>query len=443
MSKRMLVFFIFVFVQVPCLVFADEDSKVMVAYYGNWIRYSPSPKRPAYTPSMIDVKGSGITTINYAFIRPYPNAVNILNQTVSPEQAEANAAENIDHLSMQDLKSEEIFRSMMTDPWADVDINKPWDAPQEQVGGSFKELQQLKKDNPGLKTIASFGGWTLSNGFPYATSTADRRTKVATLMVNFVKRYGFDGIDIDWEYPGFKEHAGTPDDKVNFVLFLKELSQQARNNGLLLTLAVGTNPQSLKNGMDLASIHPLVDWMNVMCYDYNGPWGQLYTGHNAPLFNDQKAPGGENPPNANGVFNVEAAVNLYLNAGVPAHKLVLGMPLYGRTFAGVKDNGNGGLYGTGTLTPGTGTVEAGVVSLSDVMQNYLSDGSYQKYTDQTSKVPYLFNASTGDWVSYDDYESLGQKADFVKAKNLRGAMVWSLEAGPEYVEAVKTISGKL
>ena len=159
-----------------------------------------------------------------------------------------------------------------------------------------------------------------------------------------------------------------------------------------------------------------------MAYDYHGSW-ESKTNHNAPLY-----------AGANDVFSfkpatlsVDNTVQIYLDSGVPSHKLILGVPFYGRGWGGVP-NINNGLFQNGPNTP-AGTWEAGIFDYKDLVANYLSAGSgYTRYWDDTAKVPWLYNPSTGTMISYDDAESLGHKVDYAMSKNLAGVMFWELSS---------------
>jgi len=200
---------------------------------------------------------------------------------------------------------------------------------------------------------------------------------------------------------------------------LKALRQEATTKKLLLTIA--TSPVRY-NDIELSEIHQYVDFINVMCYDYFGPWDNK-TGHNAPLIVNEKNKRAklENGPSQ---WSVSDTIQAYLTAGVPAYKIVMGMPLYARSFAGVDPVDP--LFGVSTGA-GAGTVEAGSYSWQHIKSTLLKDPSFVKGYDEVSQVPYLYNASKKEFISYDDEESLRLKAKHIAEKNLGGAMVWQLE----------------
>ena len=170
----------------------------------------------------------------------------------------------------------------------------------------------------------------------------------------------------------------------------------------------------LFRSLEAASIANIVDWINVMAYDFHGIW-EPKTGHNAGL---QATPGDPGPVG----LNAAASVDRYLNSGVSAQKLVLGVPFYCRSFAGV-EAANGGLF-QAHKGEGPGTWEKGFLNYSDIAANYLS--RYVRYWDNDAKVPYLYDAASKSFISYDDPASMKAKAEYIKAKGLGGGMFWEI-----------------
>lgn len=315
-------------------------------------------------------------------------------------------------------------KCVVGDPYADTDKVFPGDSTAAGAPhGNYNQLNKLKAANPGLKSLISVGGWTWSSQFSSAALTEASRKTFADSCVALMKKYGFDGIDIDWEYPvsGGLQNGRTAD-KVNFTLLLQALNAAldvqgtADNRDYLLTIAGPAGADKVRN-LEPAKIAATVDWINLMTYDYNGNWNN-YTGHNAPL----SKPSGD--PGPAGLY-AQATVDNYLANGVPASKLVLGVPFYGRSWSNVPATNNG-LFQSGTTGPGTW--EAGMLDYKDIAANYLTNAGFAKYRDDTAQVPYLYNKSTGVFVSYDDPASIQAKAVYLKQKGLAGAMIWELSA---------------
>lgn len=274
-------------------------------------------------------------------------------------------------------------------------------------------LRELKQQNPQLRTLISIGGATGSKHFSEAARTADARQRLAESCVRFMRDAGFDGLDIDWEYP-----SGA-DDKRNFTALLAELRQQldmqarADHTQYLLTIAAPAGQQQLA-GFDLRQLATYADWINLMAYDFAGNWSRV-TGFNAPLHAASES--ATRPSDS-----VDAAVQSYLAAGVPPNKLVLGVSFYGVGWKGVP-NRNHGLYQQHAGQP-RGTFEKGSFAYDDLTQNYLQD--YARFWEDVAQSPWIYNAAAKIMISYDDPQSLGVKAGYIKANKLGGVMIWEL-----------------
>jgi chitinase len=330
------------------------------------------------------------------------------------------------------------------DRFAAVDKAYPGDKRGDGVlRGNFGQLLQLKKKHAHLKTLISVGGYTLSGPFSDVALTEQSRSRFAASCVVFIKKYGFDGVDVDWEYPmagGAEGNKKRPEDKANFTLLLAEIRKQldaaGQADGLryLLTIAAPAGPRNIVN-LELDKIHRHVDWVNLMAYDFHGGWDKL-THFNAPLFAIKDDPASDVQSRK---FNVDAAVKAYLDAGVPAEKLVLGVPFFGRGWAGVP-NANHGLFQTSTSIP-KGTWEPGVFDYKDLAAHFV--GKYPRYWQDEAKAPWLYDEKTGLMISYDDPESLRAKGAYARGKNLGGVMCWELSADDAKASLLKAVRGGL
>jgi chitinase len=317
------------------------------------------------------------------------------------------------------------------DAWADVQKTfqgDTWDESSANGAGNFKQLRALRDAQPALRTLISVGGWTWSSQFSDAALSDASRSKFASSCVDFMVEHGFDGLDIDWEYPiggGFDGNVARPEDKQNYTALLQAIRARmtakqrelARAEPYLLTIAAPAGPALLSH-LDSRSIASVVDWINVMAYDFHGSW-ESETGHNAPLIAgaSDRATG----------FNVAAAIDGYLSAGVPSAKLVMGVPFYGRSFAGVSAGASHGLYQSSTGA-GPGTWENGVLDYHDLVAHYIGAAGFTRYDDAQAQVPYLFDPQRGVFISYDDPTSLAAKARHARNKALRGTMIWDLSS---------------
>jgi chitinase len=291
-------------------------------------------------------------------------------------------------------------------------------------GGNFGELQKLKALNPHLKLLISVGGWTGSGKFSDAAlSDASRRRFAQSAIEVFIRRSPslFDGIDIDWEFPvagGMEGNGERAVDRDNFTLLLAELRRQLDAQGVKdnrhyeLTIAASARAPEIAN-IDLAGIEPLLDFINVMTYDYHSAPGKA--NFNAPLYS---AAGDPTP-----TWNVHASMVSFLERGVPAGKLLVGVPFYGHAYGQVP-NVNAGLFQQGTENP-AGWKE-GDGDWRTLAQTRLGDPKYVRHWEPTARVPWLYDSTSGTWVSYDDAESVAAKAVYVRQRGLGGVVIWEL-----------------
>jgi GH18 family chitinase len=302
---------------------------------------------------------------------------------------------------------------------------------------NFPELLKLKQQHSHLKTLISIGGASSAARYTSATSTPPGIQKLALSCVQFMKDNGFDGVDIDWEFP-------TAAQKQIYTALLVELRRQLDAQGAtddrsyLLTIAAPAGASNYDN-IDLALIHQYLDWINLETYDFTVVSSKT-TNFVAPLF----ATGDKDDP-APTTHNVDAAVKAYLTAGVPADKVVVGVRFIGNGWQGVPNINNGLYRRDAGPAKGTwdkpGSAPSGSFFYQDIEQNYI--GSYSQFWHPIAKVPWLYDPATGIMISYEDPRSVGDKADYVVANNLGGVMVWELAADDQQHSLIDTIAGKL
>jgi chitinase len=362
--------------------------KRIVGYFTEWSIYGRKY-------SVADVPAAKLTHLNYAFARVTPAGECVL--------ADKHAA--IDKFYPGDK----------------------WDA--GFLRGNFHQLQKLKKKHPHLKTLISVGGWTLSGPFSDVALTEKSRNKFAKSCLAFMSKYGFDGVDIDWEYPvggGLESNKTRPQDRQNYTLLLGALRKaldargKADKKHYLLTIAAPASPKIMAN-LQIKGIARHVDWVNLMAYDFHGGWSPV-TNFNAALYPAKGDPNKDEAVRKH--FNADSAVRGYLKAGMPAEKIVLGVPFYGRGWGGVKDVNNG-LYQNRAAALPRGTWEPGVWSYKDLAANYAGK-KYRRFWHKEARVPWLYDARAGIMITYDDPQSLRTKAADVQKRKLGGVMCWEL-----------------
>ena len=283
------------------------------------------------------------------------------------------------------------------------------------------QLQALKAKNPKLKVILSIGGWGADN-FSDAAFNRATREHFASSALDVVRQYALDGIDLDWEYPGqpgpgimFRE-----EDREDFTALLKilrerldALSDARQRHGpdrYTLTIATAGGPYFQHTEMD--RLHKYVDWINIMGYDFAGEWSKT-TAHHAGLFGPVAA------------VSSEAFVKEHLAAGIPSRKLVLGVPFYARAWCGVYPTASG------LQQPVEGY--EGSIPFSVLMRQYVDQHGFERHWDKAAHAPYLWNPKSAIFITYEDAQSLRDKARFVKRNRLGGIMYWEQSEDPDEV----------
>ncbi|RHA44352.1 glycoside hydrolase family 18 protein [Cellulomonas rhizosphaerae] len=423
----------------------DAPKKVVTAYFADWDVYG----RGYYVK---DIPVDKLNVIQYAF--------------GVPKYDPATGAASCDVL----------------DPWADyqqvywgpentVDgvADNPSN-PDQHLFGNFNQLQKLKAANPHLKVEISLGGWTKSTWFSTLASTPElRKSFVSSCIDTFIKgnlpgggwpeNAGgegaaaglFDGIDIDWEYPTQVADGNVnvgPADRHNATLlaaeFRKQLDEYGKTTGkhYLLTAALPAATSANKY-FELKAISKYFDWDNVMTYDYNVASGPKAS-HNTLFTPDPRDPNAKNL-----TWNTTGTVAYYLLNGVPANKIVVGVPFYGQQYLRTSTKNNG-LY---SAFDNTGTDSNSLVvdvapqptyhALVDEGGYVNSAGTvggkgYQAFWNPLAGEPYLFNpaashpnlttgaATVPTLIAFSSPKSIGERTKLVKALGLRGAMAWEI-----------------
>jgi len=277
----------------------------------------------------------------------------------------------------------------------------------------IESLMELKKTNANLKVLYSVGGWVWSDQFSHVAAYAESREKFAASCVQLLKKHGFDGVDLDWEFPGQRgeDNNFRLSDKENFTLLLAELRKHLDKQGetdathYLLTIATGAD-QVYIDHTDLGTAHKYLDFINVMCYDFYQGW-YAQTGHHANLHPSEKEKFEGN--------SGEEAITRHIKAGVPKNKLVMGIPFYGRQWEKVNPI-NKGFYQPAMST-------GMIVPYWDIVKK-IKSGKYEKLYDESAKASYLWNAKDSIFISWETPKDIQLKAKYIKENGLGGAMFW-------------------
>jgi chitinase len=285
----------------------------------------------------------------------------------------------------------------------------------------IERLQGLRRVNPNLKLMASVGGWGADH-FSDAALTASTREQFATSVLALVQKYGLDGFDIDWEYPGQSGAGCTfrPEDRQDFTLLLQTVrlafDRWSAMGNRRLTLTIASASGEYFKHTDIPAVQATIDWFNVMTYDFYGSLTPI-TGHHSGLY--QTSPSQAPSDFAAGV------IREYLAAGVPASKLVLGCAFYGKSWTGVRVANNGILQPYAHFGDWT--------DYDDIVTHWARRGGFQSGWDDNAKAPYLWSPATGVFVSYENPESIACKARYIRQMHLGGMMYWEQSEDPKGV----------
>ncbi|AOW06657.1 glycoside hydrolase [Yarrowia lipolytica] len=301
----------------------------------------------------------------------------------------------------------------LSDKWADEQIvfeNDKWtDDSEKQLHGCFYQFNLLKRQHRQLKLFLSIGGYSFAGNFAEMAKDETKRKRFAESAAQHVINLGLDGIDLDWEY------ADTDEKAQQYVELLRavrlELDSVALKTGLDrhtfgLSIAAPGSVWYAKH-LKIAEMDQFLSFWNIMAYDFAGSWSPQ-SGHQSNLY------GGE--------ISVDQIMNYYVQNGVASEKLILGMPIYGRSFAGT-DGLNKPYTSVGEGTQEEGSWERGVWDYKK-----LPRPGFEAHFDDQCKASYLYNKDTKTLVTYDDVNVVKLKSEYVRQKNLGGGMWWESSA---------------
>ncbi|KAJ0424780.1 hypothetical protein BJY00DRAFT_326015 [Aspergillus carlsbadensis] len=308
----------------------------------------------------------------------------------------------------------------------------------ETPSSLFKDTTSVKAIKEEIKVFVSIGGWTFSDNdtstqplFGEIAADSTKRKTFANNVVHFMKQYGFDGVDLDWEYPGAPDRRGNPEDTANYVLLLKTLREvfDASGGDFGVTFTAPSSYWYLR-WFDLPGMMEYADWINLMSYDLHGVW-------------DSTNPIGSIVQAHTNLTEIKLATELFWRAGIQPAQLVMGFGFYGRSFTlSDPDCTKPGCPFRGASKPGPCSDTGGILTYYEIMAALENGGSGSNSKrasitpvhDKNDAVNY-FIFDDDQWVSYDDETTFKQKVDWANSVGLGGAMIWASDQDTDKYDA--------
>ncbi|CAD0201142.1 unnamed protein product [Chrysodeixis includens] len=325
---------------------------------------------------------------------------------------------------------------------------KPFDKYQDIEKGGYAKFTGLKTYNKNLKTLLAIGGWNEgSTRFSPMVGSRERRKEFVRNAIKFLRQNRFDGLDLDWEYPAFRD-GGKPKDRENYAKLVKELREEfdreAEKTGkprLLLTMAVPAGIEYIQKGFDVKTLNKYLDWMNLLSYDYHSAF-EPAVNHHAPLYALEEP----NEYSVDNELNIDYTIKFYLENGADADKLVLGIPTYGRSYTLFNpDAVEIGSPADGPGEQGDATREKGYLAYYEICEalkaktkkRQTSDEDSEEYSEEEEETWTVMHPNPdamgpvaykgNQWVGYDDEDIVRKKAAYVAENGLGGIMFWSID----------------
>ncbi|CAH1403453.1 unnamed protein product [Nezara viridula] len=304
---------------------------------------------------------------------------------------------------------------------------RPYDKYQDIEQGGYAKFTGLKTYNKQLKTLLAIGGWNEGSArFSPLVADEERRKEFVRNVVKFLRQNHFDGLDLDWEYPAYRD-GGKPKDKENYAQLVQELREEFEKESsktgrprLLLTMAVPAGIEYIDKGYDLPKLNRYLDFFNILSYDYHSAF-EPSVNHHSPLYSIEE----DSEYNFDSQLTIEATIKHYLMKGADAEKLVLGIPTYGRSYTLFNpDSTDLGSPADGPGEQGEATREKGYLAYYEICNN-IKDGWTVVQPKESAMGPYAYKDN--QWVGYDDEAIARKKAEYVNQRNLGGIMFWSID----------------
>ncbi|CAF4869454.1 unnamed protein product [Rotaria sp. Silwood1] len=326
-----------------------------------------------------------------------------------------------------------VLESLIIAPYEEDDL-KGWTANSK---GMYERVLKLKEANPDLRVLLSVGGWThASRGFNEISKSAANIKRFVKNSVKFLRDNKFDGLDLDWEYPGAKDQGAEPHSKTGYTKLVKKLSRvfkrEAERTGqekLLLTCATAAARHRIEAGYEVEEVCKYFDFVSVMTYDYHGSWDGK-TGHNSPLY------GMRNERKKFREWNINSSMHVWVELGCPKEKLNIGLSAYGRAFSLFGETGMShgkpetkkkssiGMKAS-AAEAGRYTREAGVLAYYEICELIQNNPNNRVFWHRQMSVPYVSSKSL--WIGFDNIRSVTLKMQFLKEHRYGGVIIWSLD----------------
>ncbi|WP_304523947.1 glycosyl hydrolase family 18 protein [Cupriavidus sp. UME77] len=397
--------------------FANKSGSVVGSYYTTWSIYARD-----FTVDKVPVEN--LTHILYGFVPICGANINeSLRPSGLPYQSLLKACQGLPDYSVA-----------IHDPWAEIAKTLPGQTAKSPLKGVLGQMMAAKKRNPDLKILPSIGGWTLSDPFYGMHDTAKRKVFVDSVEQLMRTWKFFDGVDIDWEFPGGNGANPSLGNKATdgqlYVTLMKELRQMldrvSKDTGKTyqLTSAIGS-PADKVAMVDYKNATQYMNYLFDMTYDYYGAWSMEDLGHQTALFAPKSRP--------DIAYTTANSVKALLAQGVDPKKLVIGAAMYGRGWTGVSGYTDNDPFTGKAKGPHAGQWEKGILDYKKIASTMVGPNNtgingYEYHYDQTAEAPYVFNKSTGDLVTFDDARSVNAKGEYVRAHQLGGLFSWEIDA---------------
>jgi len=314
------------------------------------------------------------------------------------------------------LKSVDIINLAFAEIETDGSLTLPYDYLAKYE--AFKENARKY----GIRTIIVVGPASTPERFAEVAASETTRKKFAKNVVDAINKYGFAGVDIDWEYP-------TSTNKTTYTALMKEIYEQVKANNPedLVTSAIPAGPYTYPN-YDLKNSAKYLDYINLMSYDMQS---ETATTHHSALYANSGVGtvAGCSIAESIGVFTGKSC-------NVPKEKLVIGAAFYGR-MAVTKV-----LKGTSYLSVGIESEKVTSITYTAIKNNYLSLTTCKEYWDTKAHAPYCYDTATRTFISYDNAKSIKEKCDYVASEGLGGIMWWDYGSDRTY-ELIQSIYTKV